>query len=81
MKQHYTIIDPATMRSVNPRANWRDKLLSAEYHGKTFTKEEIGDFLADECKRRGNSVSTQTFVKTQPFNWNLKHGVIIPVIH
>ena len=78
-EKKYAIVDPTTLRLVNPKAHWRDKMLVAEFHGKTFTKEQAGEFLANECKRRGNSENTVNFVKTQPFNWNLKHGIIINV--
>ena len=78
-EQQYTIIDPATMRLVHPDSNWRDRLLSSLYHGITFTMEEAGDTLSYECKMRGNKETTQEMVKTQPFNYLLKHGYIIPV--
>ena len=78
-KEYYTILDPATMKLVNPRAYWRDKSLSAEFHGRTFTKEQAGDFLARECKRRGNNENTETYARNHTFNWNLNRGIIIPV--
>lgn len=75
----FTIVDPTTMRTVLGTPNWRDRMACAQFHGKTFTKEEMGEFLAHECALRGNKESTQKFVRTQPFNFLRKRGVIIPV--
>ena len=74
----YAIVDPVTMRTVLGNPIWRDMMACAEFHGKQFTKEEFGDFLAEECRIRGNKLSTQQFVRTQQFNYLRKHGVIIP---
>ena len=73
------IVDPVTMRAVLGNPHWRDRAACAEFHGKVFTKQEFGEFLANECKIRGNKESTQKFVRNQPFNYLKKHGVIIEV--
>ena len=75
----YTIVDPTTLRTVLGNSHWRDRAACAEFHGKTFTKTEMGDFLARECAQRGHKETTQKFVRTQPFNYLKKRGVIIPV--
>ena len=75
----FTIVDPTTMRTVLGKTHWRDRAACAEFHGKSFTKEEMGDFLARECAYRGHKETTQKFVRTQPFNYLKKRGVIIPV--
>ena len=75
----YTIVDPATLRIAYPNSPWRDKLLSSEFHGRTFTKEEAGNFLSKEARRRGNGKATQEIVKILPFSWLLNRGMIIPI--
>ena len=77
----FVIVDPATMRLVSGDRplHWRDKAVTAEFHGRLFSKEEFGSFLSHECAIRGNKESTQKFVSTQVFNFWKKRGLIFEV--